>query len=50
VEVTDAGEIFLDQPTVILVTGYPVRKAVDSGSKEPLFQFASDEFLLKMRK
>ena len=32
VEVVDAGEIFPDKPTAILVTDYPVRREPGGGS------------------
>jgi hypothetical protein len=31
----DAGEIFPDKPTAILVTDYPTAKSSNGGSQEP---------------
>ena len=50
VELADAGEIFPDNPTVMLVTDYPVRGKSNGGSQESPLSFQHDEFLPKIRK
>ena len=47
VELTDAGEIFPDKPTVILVTDYPARNKLTAAPRSRRFHAQPLIFLLK---